>query len=250
MFVWHVRCYRFPRILKKCLSSEQTFNELIFFPVSCSQERKKEPCKKHRDEFQKLFHSSTSGGGSGIDRPWNKLSTPRLYTSGGNNKQKAHNRALSMLDRYGGGDEKSETLAMAEGSLSNSDNESSDDEDEEHEQSDDDDDIEHCHHYRRKVSGAATDSGASDLEEEVEERGNGHASIMRAAERDMTTLNSKSNQSNGVGGSGSGIMVEQQDGDHSPIGTDNEIVDEAEVKESEEEEQEEEEENETGNNTV
>lgn len=156
-----------------------------------------------------------------------------------------------MLDRYGGGDEKSETLAMAEGSLSNSDNESSDDEDEEHEQSDDDDDdIGHRHHHRRKVSGAATDSGASELEEEVEERANGHASIMRAAERDMTTRNSKSNQSNGVSGSGSGIMVEQQDGGHSPIGTDNEIVDEAEVKESEEEEQEEEEENETGNNTV
>lgn len=156
-----------------------------------------------------------------------------------------------MLDRYGGGDEKSETLAMAEGSLSNSDNESSDDEDEEHEQSDDDD-IDHRHHHRRKVSGAATDSGASELEEEVEERANGHASIMRAAERDMTTRNSKSNQSNGVDGSGSGILVEQQDGDrdHSPIGTDNEIVDEAEVKESEEEEQEEEEENETGNNTV
>lgn len=161
-----------------------------------------------------------------------------------------------MLDRYGGGgdgDEKSETLALAEGSLSNSDNESSDDDDEDHEQHDSND-FEHRHHHHRvKVSRAATDSGTSELVDEVEQKGNGHGSFVCTAEAgDMSASarHSKYNQSNGVRGgeNANGSMVKEQHDGRSPVGTDNEIVDEAEVGESEEEEQERE--NQTGNNTV
>ncbi|CAL8093827.1 unnamed protein product [Orchesella dallaii] len=87
-------------------------------------ERKQVPCRKHREEFQKQ-------GSSSNERPWNKLSTPRLYSSN-NWKHNASSRSIAMLtslDRYGE-EEKSETVALAEGSLSNSDNESGNDDDE------------------------------------------------------------------------------------------------------------------------
>lgn len=70
-----------------------------------------------------------------------------------------------MLDRFGAGDDKSETAALAEGSLSDSDNESSDGEH-------DDDDVQlRKRQSKIKVNDngsiAATDAGSSELEDEI-----------------------------------------------------------------------------------
>lgn len=64
------------------------------------------------------------------------------------------------MDRYDG-EEKSETIALAEGSLSDSDNESSD--------HDDDEDDENNGQRNRPADSLHTDSGASDLEEDGNE---------------------------------------------------------------------------------